>query len=294
MIRSIFAVLFLVLTSATAWALESPFSNLDQIISNTRISSLLQSNTPRQHVRIAILDNGFRNFELEIGKTLPTATTFQVGPVVVPETQLENHGTAMSQIVAGMLDRGSNGNFTYDLILYSAFGYSNFSSAVNDAIAKKVDVILYSQVWEYGGFGAGSGFINEVVNRATASGILWINAAGNFAKGTYQSRVIASSDGWAKLPAQNDSIRIRCEKKCRMRMVLSWNDFSNDVNIGTDKDLDLVLSDDTLRIVKTSALTQKKDFPENQPGMSKYPREIIETELEPGTSSVPLRSLPVS
>jgi hypothetical protein len=41
--------------------------------------------------------------------------------------------------------------------------------------------------------------------------------------------------------------------------VLSWNDFSDDVNARTDKDLDLVLSDDLLNIVQVSALVQSVD-----------------------------------
>lgn len=283
----LFAFLFPFLALAQAHALESPFTNIDQIVEQLQAKQLLSSGSGQTPVRIAILDNGFKNFELEVGKSLPKATVFHTGPVVSPETQTEEHGTAMAQIVAGILDRASGGSFSYELHLYSAYGYSNFSSAINDAIAKHVDVILYSQVWEYGGFGDGAGFINQVVNKATSSGILWINAAGNFAKGTYQSTIQAGADRWVKLPGPSNSVRVQCQKnsgeKCHVRLVLAWNDFNNDVNVGTDKDLDFWLMDQNLRVVRSSNLKQQRDFPDGQQGMSKYPREIIEGDIEAGT-----------
>ena len=284
--RFLFAfIVFILATSALA--LESPFANLERAVRYLRISEVFQSSQNRKPVKIAILDNGFKNFELEIGKTLPRNTVFHAGPVAVPETQLEPHGTVMAQIVAGLLDQASGGAFEYELHLYSAFGYSNFNAAVQDLVARKIDVVLYSQVWEYGGFGNGRGFINEVVNKATSSGILWINATGNFAKGTYQSRIAPLADGQIDLPGENESVRVRCDNskagKCQIRAVLSWNDFSDDVNVGTDKDLDFELTDQSLNLVRSSALIQKKDFPEGQQGVSKYPREIISAEVAPGT-----------
>ncbi len=286
-VKRLFFVLITSLLALDAFALESPFANLERVVRYLRISEKIQSSQIRRPVKIAVLDNGFKNFELEIGKTLPRNTVFHAGPVAVPETQLEPHGTVMAQIVTGVLDQASGGTFEYELHLYSAFGYSNLNAAVQDLVARKVDVVLYSQVWEYGGFGEGRGFINQLVNKATSAGVLWINAAGNFAKGTYQARITPLSDGQLDLPGDNESVRVRCDNskagKCHIRAVLSWNDFNDDVNVGTDKDLDFELTDQQLNVVRSSVLQQKKNFPEGTQGVSKYSREIIDADVAPGT-----------
>lgn len=228
-------------------------------------------------VKIAILDNGFKGVTANLG-------TLHTGPVAVDPNLEEEHGTKMAEIVQGLLKRAG---VTAEVHLYSAFGYSNFEAAVNAVAQEKFDVVLYSQVWEYGGNGDGRGFINAVVNRALDQGVLWINAAGNFGAGTLRTAVTKGTDDWAKLPGVNDSAVIRCQPQtgssCRARLVLSWNSFSDDVKAGTDKDLDLVLTDDTLRIVQTAGLQQKVAIAPTDSGASLYPREIIEAELKPGT-----------
>ncbi len=232
-------------------------------------------------VKIAILDNGFKNAATSLG-------TLHTGPIAVNANLEEEHGTKMAEIVQGLLKRAG---VSADVHLYQAFGYSNFEAAVkaitDEKIGEKFDVVLYSQVWEYGGNGDGKGFINAVVNRALDQGILWINAAGNFAAGTLRAAVAKGADDWVKLPGVNDSAVIRCEPKtgdtCHARLVLSWNSFADDVKAGTDKDLDLVLTDDTLRIVQTAGLAQKLVVAPTDTGASLYPREIIEAKLKPGT-----------
>ena len=114
-------------------------------------------------VKIAILDNGFRGWLAEVGKSLPESTVYHDGPVAVDPKSEDPHGLVMAQILSGLLNKTQ---INYDLHLYSAFGYTNFSAAVNLLIQQKIDIVLYSQVWEYGGNGDGAGFINTLVNRA--------------------------------------------------------------------------------------------------------------------------------
>ncbi|RYZ82163.1 MAG: protease, partial [Proteobacteria bacterium] len=174
-----------------------------------------------------------------------------------------------------------------EFYLYNVFGYSNFKAAVDDAIARKMDVISYSEVWEYGGNSDGKGFINAQVSRATAAGITWVNAAGNFGLTTYNSGITTLQDDWVQLPDQNRGLAIRCEieapNKCNIKVVLSWNDFKDDIVDGTNKDLDMALADDLLNIVQSSALKQSDDPNENRPGFSKYPREILTAQIGNGT-----------
>ena len=287
----------------SAWAgsaqtLTTPFQNLNQLANEIGINGFRVKPRAPQLVKVAILDNGFRGYQEQIGKTLPATTQYHAGPIAVDLQAEESHGLFMAQIVAGLLDRAGGGTLPVEIHLFSAYGYSNLSAAVDQVIAQKFDVVLYSQVWEYGGNGNGRGFINAVVNKATDAGVIWVNAAGNFADSTFVAAVQADTDDWAKLPGPNNSVQVRCqshdkggtessaqpadEKNCHLRAVLSWNDFKDDVNVGTDKDLDLILTDDTLKIVQSAALTQKKVLDTNPQGQSLYPREILEADVAPG------------
>jgi len=281
--KSAGTITLVLLISAAAVALSSPFKNIASVARSIGLAGYDEAKSVRT-IKIAILDNGFKGYAKEIGVGLPSNTVYHPGPVKVDPAGEETHGLYMAQILAGLL-RYSSG-VSYELHLYSAFGYSNLESAVNDIVANRFDVVLYSQVWEYGGNGDGRGFINTLINKALATGVVWVNASGNFGSGTYQSAIELNDDNWVKLPAANDTVRIRCEKSvngfCPLRVVLSWNDFSDDVDTGTDKDLDLILADDTLKIVASSALQQMKNIPEGAVGASLYPREIVTKRVNPG------------
>lgn len=265
----------------------SPFSNLDGVKNSLGFSQYYSQKNTGRRLKIAVLDKGFYGYEKEIGRTLPAGTRYVAGPVASPENAQVEHGLRMAQILVAMMTNDLRASqWAPELTLYNVFGFSNFKAAIDDVIANKVDLVLYSEVWEYGGNFDGAGFINQEVSRATGNGVIWVNAAGNFALTTYNSPVHTLKDDWVQLPDANNALLIRCENrngKCPVKVVLSWNDFKNDVNLGTDKDLDLALTDDLLNIVQTSALKQSTDVNENRPGYSKYPREIIAAELSAGT-----------
>ncbi len=278
------ALIFTLLPAIAFAATTSPFKNINQIQSQLGFNKYY-SYPNTKTLKVAVLDKGFQGFENEIGKTLPASTRYIAGPVNDPENVQTEHGLRMAQIMMALMTNSMQSmQFAPELTLYNVFGYSNFKAAIDDAINNKVDVILYSEVWEYGGNFDGQGFFNEQVNRATNAGIVWINAAGNFALTTYNSGINTLNDKWVDLPNQNHSIMIRCQaKECATKIVLSWNDFKNDVSLGTDKDLDLALTDDLLNIIEVSSLRQSNDPNESRPGFSKYPREIISAKLSTGT-----------
>lgn len=239
-------------------------------------------------VRVAIFDKGFEGYQAEIGKSLPANTVYVPGPVAAPQDMKVEHGLRMAQIFTALATKSlEHPDVIQEFYLYNVYGFTNFKAAVDDAIKRKIDVISYSEVWEYGGNNDGKGFINAQVSRATAAGIIWVNAVGNFGKTTYNSSIQTLTEDWVKLPDQNNALAIKCEKtagsKCMIKAVLSWNDFKNDIDPGTDKDLDLALTDDMLNILQTSALRQSADPREERPGYSKYAREILTAELKPGT-----------
>jgi hypothetical protein len=279
-----FVMAFLLFFSFAAQA--QIFKNISSIQDSLGFTRLYDAKTTRT-VKIAVFDKGFSGYEAEIGKSLPAKTYYVPGPVAAPDDLKTEHGLRMAQIITSLVtDEMQNPDVIREFYLYNVFGYSNFKAAIDDAIARHIDVISYSEVWEYGGNNDGQGFINKQVSRATAAGITWVNAAGNFALTTYNSGITTVADDWVKLPDQNNALSIRCEQstagKCNIKVVLSWNDFKNDVDPGTKKDLDLALADDLLNVVQSSALQQSNDPKEERPGYSKYPREILTAEIKPG------------
>jgi hypothetical protein len=231
-------------------------------------------------VKIAILDNSFDGYKEALGSSLPSDTKFYQGSVDAPEN-LQPHGLVMAQLLTKFLRGQSNRKLPYELHLYQTYGYTNFKEAVADVVKNKFDVVLYPQVWEYGGNGDGKGFINSIVNEAVNAGILWINAAGNFALGTFNYKVDPDADGWLALP--EGGIPIRCEKsECDARIVLSWNDFRNDIELGTNKDLDLFLTDKDDKVIASAELIQRRMLDKDNEKFSIYPREILQTKLQGG------------
>lgn len=285
--RFLFSILLLLCSFHFAQA-SSPFRNIASIKKNLGFTDVYSRRNDNGRLNVAVLDQGFYGYEKEISQTLPADTKYVPGPIAAPANMQVEHGLKMAQILISLMTNDMQDmQWAPQLTLYNVFGFSNFKAAIDDAIKNKVDVILYSEVWQYGGNNDGKGFINLEVSRAAKAGIVWVNAAGNFALTTYNSPIQTLADDWVKLPDQNNALALRCEankaNKCTIKAVLEWNDFKDDVDLGTNKDLDFALTDDLLNIVKTSALRQSTDVNEARPGYSKYPREIIEADLKPGT-----------
>lgn len=266
---------------------KSPFLNIKDIIQQLGFESFY-SVPPIRQLSVAVLDQGFYDYEKEIGRTLPAGTQYHKGLVSSPPDSKNEHGKVMAQILTALMsNNGAYEKMLPELHLYNVYGYTNFKNAISDIIARKIDIVLYSEVWEYGSNWDGKGFFNEEVSRATNEGVIWINAAGNFANRTYNSSIVSDEESWVRLPDENKSLAIKCDikakdGKCSLRIGLSWSDFSDDVNTGTEKDLDLVLTDDLLNIVQTAGLKQSIDPAEERPGYSKYPREILTAEVKKG------------
>ncbi|MCB0350704.1 MAG: S8 family serine peptidase [Bdellovibrionales bacterium] len=310
-----FAILAICTVAPTsAWALDADsFTKIKQSLGFAPYYKL--NAATRRKIKVAVFDNGFDGYEKALGKDLPADTTYVKGTLPSNEKNDTAHGRFMAEILyALMTNNGKEKDLAPELYLFKTTGFTNLKEAIDESIRLKVDVILHSMVREYGSNFDGEGFFNTEINRATSAGIIWVNAAGNFAKTTFNLKDFSTDDdGWIKLPGENQSLPIRCEKAedknntnsksnstakndkkndgnndakdipetCDLRLVLSWNDFNNDPEVGTNKDLDLILTDDTLNILQTSNLTQTTDE-KTAPGHSKYPREILEATIKPG------------
>lgn len=273
--------------SSAAPSANPVFKNISSLQKSLGFETYYNSPKRGRALRVAIFDKGFDGYKAQLGRSLPANTVYVPGSVAAPPELKTDHGLRMAQILTAFAtDNLRDSEVIKEFYLYNVFGYTNFKAAVDDAIRRKIDVISYSEVWEYGGNNDGRGFINAEVSRATAAGIIWVNSAGNFGLTTYNGPIVTLKDDWVRLPDQNQALSIRCKVPrgavCPVKVVLSWNDFNDDVNQGTDKDLDLALTDDLLNIVQTSSLHQSADLKEERPGFSKYPREIVAAQLKPG------------
>jgi hypothetical protein len=250
-------------------------------------------NVALDRVTVAILDRGFtglvttdKSGEIKIkpGVLPPTAEAVVdfspfFGDECKGEPLLEDpHGRLMAQTAWAMTGNKPRGP---KFLLLNASTLPNFKCAIRYVREiKKVDILLYSQNYEYGGDFNGTGFINEYVNSATADGILWINAAGNYGGRVYNGTV---EDGKTlRLKVNNDQSTVD--------ITLAWTGFSNDQSIGTDKDLDLEIYNDLGELLPTQNYRQVRKLTDKViPGDERiedlHPMEIVEVTLDKSGSS---------
>jgi len=266
-------------------------TNLDEIAKQLKVAEFKGKKFSRK-LKVAILDNGFSGWEQELGKDLPKDTVYHNGKASDADRNetVSFHGLFMAKILTQVIAK-SGAQADYELHLFNAFGYTKFADAVETVVREKFDIVLYAQVWEFGGNGDGKGFINNLVTKAVEAGVLWVNAAGNFGRLTYKSRVdgkVEGTDEWAQFRdgkgKSTDSVKMFCKapakEKCSLRLVLAWNDFKEDAETGTDKDLDLFVLDAKGNVVVSSERNQKLTKDPSDKMASMFPRELIEPQAQ--------------
>jgi len=230
-------------------------------------------------VKIAVLDNGFQGYSPE-RNLLPGTARLIEGPVN-PQAAT-NHGLGMAQIawaVSGRTPRGP------EFVLINANGFSNFKAAVDSIISQKIDLVLYAQVWSFGGNFDGTGFINAQVNRATDSGALWVNAAGNTRNEVFNGPVtVLDLKGTIRLPGPGHSLRIENRLDSNtINVTLSWNSFTDSEDDKTTKDLDLFLYSSDGKLIPTPNKIQRGEAPTAEsPELSAFSRETFTVTLDRG------------
>ena len=239
-------------------------------------------------VKVAILDSGFDRID---GKRPYLPKTAEVVEHYDPEfirkhklgepdfqksfTPGESHGRLMAQIVWAASGSSPFGPKFY---LLNANGPTLFRRAVRYAIEQKVDVILFSGTFEGAGNFDGRGPINAVVDEAVAAGIIWVNAAGNTGGTVYNGPVSVDQTGYLKLKTGDDPTALRFANRLdenAVTVTLTWNDYKETEDAGTEKDLDLVVEDWLGRVVGESKLTQVPESRAAAAGETKNPRERL-------------------
>lgn len=236
----------------------------------------LESYTSAQisQLKIAILDNGFDGFDPKKGQLPSTAQMPQLSQIGAAMT---DHGLGMAQIIWAVTGKRAEGPQFY---LLNTNGFTNLKAAIQFVIDNKIDLVLYSQVWPFGGNFDGTGFINALVTRAIQTGTIWINAAGNNGGMVHNGRIIdraKSSSQFFTFDAGRDGLRFENTLDDNsLTITLSWTDFQDSELYNTSKDLDLFVYTEDGKLLSSSELIQKGEAP--PPGDSKlssHAREAV-------------------
>jgi hypothetical protein len=242
-------------------------------------------------VKIAVLDYGFDGYD-GTKPYLPANTVIveHYDPEFVRRFDLGDpgyrkgfepgnaHGRLMAQIAWAVAGGRPDGPQFY---LLNANGPTLFRRAVRYAIEAKVDVLLFSGVFEGGGNYDGRGPINRAVDDAIRAGILWVNAAGNFGHLVYNGPVRVGDDGYVRLGPQGTALRFRNRlDENTVTVTLTWNDYRDAEDAGTGKDLDLIVEGWDGAVIGTGDAVQVAGDAAAGPGQSRNPRErVVLTDL---------------
>lgn len=196
-----------------------------------------------QDVKIAVIDLGFAslNYAREAGEipdSVIADTEDYTGGGIYSGTA---HGTGVTEIVHDMAPKAQ-------LYLKRIIDEVDLGKATSDAISQGVDVIVHAAGWINTNFGGGTGIIAEIAKRASDSGVLWVNAAGNYAGSHWEGRARDDDgDGWLEFDAGQERITIENDLSQNIGLYMTWNDWP-----ATDKDFDLFLYDAEGNLVKSS------------------------------------------
>ncbi len=185
------------------------------------------------------------------------------------------HGRSLAQIVWAVTGAHPKGPRFY---LLNANGPTMLRRAVRYAVEQKVDVILFSGSFEGGGNGDGRGPVNRAVSEAVAAGIIWVNAVGNYGRRVYSGPVRVGPDGYLRFRDGADGTSLRFRNRLdenAVTVTLTWNDYREEEDAGTSKDLDLFVEDVAGRRVGASEKKQIAGKVAAGPDESRNPRERV-------------------
>ncbi|MBX6343056.1 MAG: hypothetical protein IRY97_11400, partial [Thermomicrobiaceae bacterium] len=152
-------------------------------------------------VKVGIIDVGFHGYGSLIGTELPAPAGVRcytgIGTYTSSLSDCENgeaHGTAVAETLVDVAPEAT-------LYLATPISQLDLQEAVNWMRSQGVQVINHSVEWAWDGPGDGtSPFLDSplrAVDQAVSGGIVWVNAAGNDAEGSWTGPWLdPDSDGW--------------------------------------------------------------------------------------------------
>jgi len=203
-------------------------------------------------IKVAIIDVGFKGLKevREAGKIRNVAQLKSYVPCN-PEFGLDYdvHGTACAEVLS---DMAPDATF-YLWVVWTEVG---LSEAVNDAIKLGIHIISHSCVWLLSNFQDGTGPICSTAQKAINAGIVWVNAAGNFAHGSHWrgSWVDTNNDRYLDFTSTSGRNSFSLPAGSQAVIWMTWNAFPS-----TTEDYDLVLIDlDQDKVVFRSEARQSR------------------------------------
>ena len=207
--------------------------------------------------KVAIADLGFDTYWNQLGSELPEnviARSFRTDNDITGGG--DAHGTAAAEVVHDVAPEAT-------LYLVNFGSEVELGNAVDWLIAEGVHVISSSVGWPGTAYGDGTGLLNGIVEKAERGGILWVQAAGNYAE-THWTGTFADPDGngfhnFADADEGN-TISLRRsrpgeERVFRVEIFLTWDDWEA---LAQDYDLFLFRGD---TVVAQSTAFQNGRFP---------------------------------
>jgi subtilisin family serine protease len=200
-------------------------------------------------VKVAVIDTGFVGLSAtEVPVAAADVLDYRLGGGAALGNT--NHGAAVAEIIADMAE-------DCELTLILVDTSLSVENAINYVIAQGIPIVNMSLGLAEGPFD-GSHPVSQAVNRAAAAGILWVNAAGNWAQQHWQGTWSDSnSDTYLEFSGSRDTMNVDLGVG-GFSAYLSWYETAGGT---TANDYDLVLTDGTGAIVARSAVTQDGDDP---------------------------------
>jgi len=197
-----------------------------------------------QGTKVAIIDSGFLGWQNIQGQgELPSNTiTYDfTGTGLGGDTP---HGTAVAEVVHDMAPQAQ-------LYLLRIADEVDLENAEKYCVDHDVDIISHSWCWYNTNFTDGTGVVCNIANEAESHGILWVNAAGNYAQEHYQGVFTdTDADGWHEFstsPIDEGNEILGARSGSRLQVDLTWDCWP-----ATDQDYDLYLLDGSGNIVGRS------------------------------------------
>ena len=189
-------------------------------------------------IKVGVIDIGFAGVpELmsrgELPQNLPPQDFTNAGIFVGDEV----HGSACAEIVHDIAPDA-------EIYLYDVKNDVSWQIAKEAAIQEGLDIVSVSLVFPVMGFGDGTGPACELVDDAFKKGVLWVNAAGNYAQSQiFQLSSDPDGDGFHNFEGENEIVHLKnVQVGDEVEAWLNWNEWpltSNDydlflVRIGMD------------------------------------------------------------
>ncbi len=242
---------------------------VSEAVQFTNASAMQISGFSGAPATIAIIDIGFNGIaaaEVPAGYELVSLRSDQ-------STTASNHGTAMAETVADMAP-GAN------LLLVAVDTPLSIEAAADFVAGRGVEVAVSGLVVVEGPFD-GTHSLSRAVNSADASGLLWVQAAGNLARRHWSGEYTDDDgDGIHEFGNKVEGITLALNGGT-FDAYLSWYQTAG---TKTSQDYDLVLVDGQGNVVAQSSITQNGDD---------HPRERLHAAVVAGTYNLQIRAVSI-